>query len=348
MRKWITDIIQGASADATSQAKDDITAIGLKNGYEPLHIFRYNSDYESDQAIASRVDGITAGVAHGDPAVYQYPSLVSPRFDTVFINQLRARGAKTVLLIHDVELLRGTNQGNSVDEIPYFNSANVLIVHNPVMAEKLSELGVTVPMISQYLLDYLDDDHDWHRFFTSPKQFTGDLFLSGNLFKSSFLTDWHEQTPITVVGVADEGIMQGLRDNPQVTYPGAYGRYDLINHLPRGFGLAWDSDSGMGQYGSYTRYNHPHKVSLYLSHGMPAIVWNESAVAPFIAANHLGLTISNLDELDVLLPSLDENTITDMLTHVNAFGVLLRDGYFTARALAAAEEKAFVGTIHFS
>ncbi|ERL64699.1 sugar transferase [Schleiferilactobacillus shenzhenensis] len=348
MRKWISDIIQGESADATSQAKDDITAIGQKNGYEPLHIFRYNSDYESDQAIASRVDGITAGVAHGDLVVYQYPSLVSPRFDTVFVTQMRARGVKIVLLIHDVEVLRGTNQGNSVDEIPYFNSVDVLIVHNPIMAEKLKELGVTTPMVSQYLLDYLDDDHDWHRFFTEPDQFTGDLFLSGNLFKSSFLTDWHEETPITVVGVADEGIMQGLRDNPKITYPGAYSRYDLINHLPRGFGLAWDSDSGMGQYGSYTRYNHPHKVSLYLSHGMPAIVWDQAAVAPFIEANHLGLTISSLDDLDVVLPSLTADTINDMLAHVNDMGVLLRDGYFTARALSAAEEKAFVGKIQYS
>lgn len=348
MHKWITHIIQGASADATSQAKDDITKIGISNGYQPLHIFRYNSDYESDQALQSRVDGITAAVAHGDLVTYQYPTLISPRFDQFFMDQMHGRGAKVVLLIHDVELLRGTNSGTSIDEIPYFNKADVLIVHNPIMAQKLQQMGVTTPMVSQYLLDYLDDNHDWHRFFTDIKDFTKTLVLSGNLFKSSYLTDWHEETPIAVFGVADDNIKKGLNDNPKVDYQGSFWRDELIDRLPRGFGLAWDSDSAMGRYGSYTKFNHPHKVSLYLSHGMPVIVWDQAAIAPFVKANHLGMTISSLDQLDGLLSSISDAEITDMLTHVNNMGILLRDGYFTTRALTASEQLAFVGHITFS
>lgn len=347
MRKWITDIIQGESADATSQAKDDIAAIGIKNGYAPLHIFHYNSDYETDQAIQSRIDGITAAVTAGDLVVYQYPLLISPRFDQFFIDQMHSRGAKVVLLIHDVEVLRGTNVGNRIDEVPYFNKADALIIHNPIMGAKLRELSITAPMVSQYLLDYLDDNHDWHRLFTAPEEFTKTLVLSGNLFKSSYLTDWHEETPISVFGIADDDIQKGLRDNPKIDYHGALRRDELINQLPKGFGLAWDSDSWLGHYGSYTKYNHPHKVSLYLSHGMPVIVWKQAAVAPFIEKNHLGLTIDSLDEIDGLLANLGDDEIKDMLTHVNHMGILLRDGYFTSRALVAAEQQAFVGDIDF-
>ncbi|MCI2172562.1 sugar transferase [Schleiferilactobacillus perolens] len=348
MRKWITRIIQGTSVDATAQAKDDIADIGVKNGYSPLHIFRYDSAYESDQAIQSRIDGITAAVAQGDLIVYQYPTLISPRFDRFFLDQMHRRAVKVVLLIHDVELLRGTNSSVSIDEIPYFNDADVLIIHNPAMGKKLRELGVKTPMISQYLLDYLDDHHDWRRLFTSPEEFTRTLVLSGNLFKSSYLTGWSQETPITVFGIANDNIKNGLDNNPKVDYRGSFWRDDLINKLPKGFGLAWDSDSNMGKYGSYTRFNHPHKLSLYLSHGMPVIVWNQSAVAPFVEANHLGMAIGSLSEIDKLIASIPDEQISDMLTHVNDIGVLLRDGYFTTRALIEAEQQVFYGHINFS
>ena len=348
MRKWITRIIQSTTVDATAQAKDDIADIGEKNGYSPLHIFRYDSAYESNQAIQSRIDGITAAVAQGDLIIYQYPTLIGPRFDRFFLDQMHRRGAKVVLLIHDVELLRGTNSGVSIDEIPYFNDADVLIIHNPTMGKKLQELGVKTPMVSQYLLDYLDDHHDWRRLFTSPQEFTKTLVLSGNLFKSTYLTDWNQETPITVFGIADDNIKSKLNSNPQVDYRGSFWRDELINKLPKGFGLAWDSDSNMGNYGSYTRFNHPHKLSLYLSHGMPVIVWNQSAVAPFVEANHLGVTIGSLGEIDELIKNISDEQISDMLTHVNNMGVLLRDGYFTTRALFGAEQQVFYGNINFS
>jgi hypothetical protein len=347
LRKWITDIIQGETTDATAQAKNDIASIGTHAGYEPLYIFQYDSNYESDQAVRSRIDGITAAVGSNDLVVYQYPALISPRFDTFFMEQMKNRGTKLVLLIHDVELLRGTNSDRRVDEIDYFNKADTLIVHNPIMGATLRSLGVTTPMVSQYLLDYLDDKHDWHRLFTAPKEFTKSLVLSGNLLKSSYLIDWNQNTSISVFGFADKTIQEGLRANPQINYHGALRRDDLINQLPKGFGLAWDSDSALGNYGSYTKYNHPHKVSLYLSHGMPVIVWNQSAVAPFITENHLGLTIGSLDEIDGLLADLGDNEINDLLVHVNNMGILLRDGYFTTRALVAAEQQSFVGDIEF-
>jgi hypothetical protein len=80
---------------------------------------------------------------------------------------------------------------------------------------------------------------------------------------------------------------------------------------------------------------------------MPVIVWKQAAVAPFIEKNHLGLTIGSLDEIDGLLANLSDDEIKDMLVHVNNMGVLLRDGYFTNRVLATAEQQAFVGDINF-
>lgn len=50
---------------------------------------------------------------------------------------------------------------------------------------------------------------------------------------------------------------------------------ELPGALVQSFGLVWDGnsmDTCTGNYGSYLRINDPHKVSLYLSSGLPIIV----------------------------------------------------------------------------
>lgn len=66
---------------------------GRHVGYEWLNMYRYNGAYESDQAVDSRIDRITAAVAAGDFLLYQYPGLNGPRFETRFIDCMKMRGA---------------------------------------------------------------------------------------------------------------------------------------------------------------------------------------------------------------------------------------------------------------
>ncbi|WP_125768737.1 sugar transferase [Lapidilactobacillus wuchangensis] len=339
MKKWITDIIQPTTRDATRQAKADIAQIAKKMGYQISNIFRYNDAGESDQALSSRIDGITAAIAPGDLLVYQYPSLNSARFETRFIELMHVRNVKVICLIHDVLTLR--NQPDTavfLDEIAYFNSCDVLIVHNQRMAAKLQELGVTTKMVYQQLLDYLDDNHDDSRYTISPANFQRGAVIAGNILKSDYLSQWHYQTPITVFGVSDAATTEELQANPQVNYLGSRPRWDLIQELPQTFGLAWDSNTPEFRYRDYTQYNHPHKVSMYLAHGLPVIVWRQAAVAELIVQNHLGIAIDNLDQLDHVLAALSDQQIATMLTNVSHFGQLLRDGWFTRQGLQAAEQ----------
>ena len=69
------------------------------------------------------------------------------------------------------------------------------------------------------------------------------------------------------------------------------------------FGLVWDGESldeCSGIYGKYLLYNNPHKLSLYLSSGKPVIVWKQSALAPFVEENGLGVAVGSLAELENL------------------------------------------------
>lgn len=106
MQKWITDIVQGRTFDATRQAKQDIANIGEAMGYKVANIFRYNDVGESDDAMLARIDGITAAFERGDFVVYQFPSLNSGRFDTFFVEQMHRRGVQLICLVHDVATMR--------------------------------------------------------------------------------------------------------------------------------------------------------------------------------------------------------------------------------------------------
>lgn len=337
MQKWITDIIQGNTFDATRQAKSDIATIAQQTGYQVTNIFRYIDTNETAQAKLARIDGITAAIAAGDVVVYQYPSLNSPTFEDYFLNRMHERHIKVICLIHDVFAFREPNRLKEFDEIGYFNRADVLIVHNRIMGAALRDLGVTTPMVCQPLLDSLDSTHEPDRYLSTPDNFSRSVVFAGNLIKFTSLGDWHYQTPITVFGFAHDDLVAKLNADPKVDYRGRRWQWDLVQELPRMFGLAWDSN-GIYAYNTYTQYNHPHKVSMYLAHGLPVIVWKKAAVANFIVANHLGLALDSLDDLDAAIANVTDEQISDLLAHVNRFGALIRDGWFTRQALLAAEQ----------
>jgi len=339
MQKWITSMHAGAGYDASAKAKNDIAKIGEAEGYNPIHVLFYNDDGESDAAKISRIDGLTAGLNYGDMVAIQYPSWIGHKFDTFFIDQMNKRGMKPVVIAHDVDSWRFESVKNDFDEIEYFNKAAILVVHGQAMADRLHQDGVTVPMVDCLLLDYLDDDHSWDKYEISLDTFERNLVLAGNLDKSRFLIDWDYETPVTAFGATNDELANKLNNNPKVNYAGAYHQWDLINKLPRAFGLAWDINLDGKAYGDYTSYNHPHKVSLYISHGMPVIVPKSSAVAPFIEANKLGFAIDSLDDIDQIVLRTPNDVLADTLAHTAQMGRLLRDGWFTANALQQAERK---------
>ena len=114
-----------------------------------------------------------------------------------------------------------------------------------------------------------------------------------------------------------------------VIYKGQFSPNDLLKHLDQDFGLVWDGNSIEtcdGRYGNYLRYNNPHKASLYLSMGIPVIIWKEAALAKFISKNNLGITIDSLNNLDKVLDQITENEYKTMKSNVLRISEKLRNG----------------------
>lgn len=329
MKRWITKVVQGESHDSVSKAREDILFFSDKMGYTPIYIYRYYDENESDYALHSRIDGITAGVAAEDLVVYQYPSYNGIQFDLRFIMQMHARNINVCLLIHDVEYLRGAV--NQKTEVALFNQVQSMIIHGEAMKKVLRVAGVETPLILKELFDYQYDGNQQVDVLT---QVANKVTIAGNLSKSPFLKEWALSIPIFAYG---DGISDELPEN--VYYQGSYSPTELVYHLSNeSFGLAWDNDlSQGGAYGQYTRYNSPHKVSLYLALGMPVIVWADSAIAHIIKKYQIGFTIHSLEEIETRLPSLTQETRINMKQNVLKIRKQLTNGLFTRKSLLSAE-----------
>lgn len=326
MANWLTFIVEGASVDSVSKARNDISLIGDGIGFQRLYIYRYIDDDEDDKALLARIDGITSGVSAGDIIVYQYPSYNSYRFELTFVQRLKNRGAKVVLLIHDSELLRGNN---IPEELDLFNQADWLITHSQQMEQQFHEMGIKTPMLTKPLFDYLvttsvalEDSLDKR------------IVFAGNIQKSIFLSNWQSQAKVAAFGTKGE-----LQLSSGVSYCGTFQQEDLLKEMPKNcFGIAWDDDLHQGgNYQNYTRYNAPHKVSLYLALGLPVIVWKESAIAAWIAEYQLGFAIGSLEEIDGIFESISRDELLKLKERTNRFSQLLRKGIFTKKALLQVE-----------
>ena len=100
--------------------------------------------------------------------------------------------------------------------------------------------------------------------------------------------------------------------------------------------MVWDGDSleeCHGDFGSYLKYNTPHKASFYLRAGLPIIVWKESAVAPIIKKYGCGIAVGSLRELNEILPHLSEDKYSNMRQNAIKMAERLNQGYFLRKAL---------------
>ncbi|MGM0238859.1 sugar transferase [Enterococcus sp. AZ103] len=323
MKKWVTNIIEAPSVDAVSKSRNDITTIGRQAGYEQLYIYRYIDESESDEALNARIDGITAAVTRDDFVIYQYPCYNGSKYEESFVRRLKLRGIKVAILIHDSELIRGSGYN---DEKRLLELPDALIVHGEPMENRLREFGIQTPMIRKELFDFLVTSIHGRLVDELERK----LVFAGNIAKSRYLKDWNFNTEITAFGRKGE-----VELSEKVDYQGEFQQEDLIRVIPKNaFGLAWDNDiKDGGAYGQYTRYNAPHKVSMYLALGMPVIVWKESAAAQLIQKYQLGYAIDSLDDLDKLMMTISDEDLVSLKQRVNHFSNVLRDGRFTKNAM---------------
>lgn len=329
MTKYILDVKRGQANTAGVKAKEDITEILVKDGFKKL-VFEVRENkllklimtgFDWGKSLSSVVDG--------DTVVFQYPMYSRFAGKSFFeVVDKKNLNINKIVIIHDIESLRlyKDNKQKVKEELNFLNKFDCLVVHNSEMKDWLTQNGITKKMVELKIFDYLNNNKLVDTSIEKP------IIFAGNLEKSKFLEKLDIKKEIDLFG-----IMPSENYPKNIRYNGVKNPEELSSFFDGSFGLVWDGnavETNNGIYGEYTRYNNPHKVSLYISSGLPVIVWKEAAIAEFVRNQHIGIIVSSLDDIDNILAGITSEEYLAMVKNVNTESDKLRTGYYTKLALS--------------
>lgn len=286
----------------------------------------------------------------GDTLIVQMPAISHCIFLGKLFRDLRSRGVRVILLIHDLEKLRyiidddvafKTKVRRHLDESSVLKAADLIIAHNEIMIDYLVREGIPKEkLVSLEIFDYrMPEEFEVHRPYEEIDDSNldapgADLIIAGNLDsdKVGYLKDIGR-----VNGVRFQLYGVGYKDeHPNAVYNGSFLPDELPAYLHGNFGLVWDGtsvDTCMGNYGNYLKYNDPHKTSLYLVCGFPVIVWDRSAISRFVLDRGAGIAVSSLLEAGDAIAALSPKEYEAMCRNAAALSQDLRSGHYLKTAV---------------
>ena len=332
---------------AGSKATQDIAEIAEHLGYIRLNV-RMNTTKDTKFAKIQRQVGYRKDWDHclhsvEDGAVvllqhpFHHPQLTREK---TLLELKEKKHVRYICLIHDVEKLRAFRYNDYYRREFEFmmRIADVFIVHNSVMKAYFEGLGVPARrLISLEIFDYLQKEEN-----LCMPEFEKSITVAGNLdtLKCGYIGQLGELKDVRVnlYGMNYDTKLDAFKN---IHYHGSFSADEIPRHLNYGFGLVWDGDSingCVGEAGQYVRYNNPHKLSLYLSSGLPVVIWKDAAEAEFVKRYGAGICVGSLNELTQIFREMDQNEYRGYLDAVGQISGRLRSGDFAAKALAAAEK----------
>lgn len=268
-----------------------------------------------------------------DNVVFQYP-MYSVFLTKAIIKAVRKQtNANLIFVVHDYESIRKYKGDQTFfkNEVEIFNSVDCLIVHSTAMKEKMRASGVTTKMVILGVFDYYNPQP-----LIENSSYDHSICFAGNLEKSSFL----EKLKLKRSHMYLFGMDPASKYPENISYEGLYQAEELPRYLKGDFGLVWDGTSLSGEggiYADYQRYNAPHKTSLYLSSGIPVIVWEKAAVSDFIKKHNVGITIDDLNTLEERLFKITPTQYNEMSSNARKLAQKLRDGSMIKNAIKEAQ-----------
>lgn len=339
MDKFQIAEIAGKQAHAGTKATEDVITIASTMDFEPLYIhmndLKLGMLHKLNRQIRFFYDWKIAyrQIKEGSIVLLQHPfHYPQVTRENVLLKLKREKKVRFISIVHDVEELRtlGKEKYHKHEFEFMMQIADILIVHNNVMRDFFIERGFAKDRIVVLeIFDYLGSD--WNR---ELPRYEKSITIAGNLDikKSGYLANLPEiDCNFYLYG---PNYSLGLADN--ITYGGVLPADQVPKVLTRGFGLIWDGDSVetcKGGFGEYLRYNNPHKLSLYLSSGLPVIIWKEAAEAVFVEKNKVGYAIESLKDIHELLQEISKDEYIKIAENVRKLSQKLANGNYMRLAL---------------
>ena len=350
MKKYVICMDHGADYNAASKARQDAEEILLSRGFEPLtlHVERTADGNLRKQIwmIPRFFSSWRQAVRQAEPGsliVLQYPFFP---IKTVWIlsrlvsRARKKKGLRFLALIHDLNSLRGFyGRAAAFSDNRFLKRFDHMISHNRKMTDYLRNTGIPGEKITELeLFDYLTDAVPREHGRKDGVTVAGNLDPEKSGYISRLIRLSGDEVPVHLYGRG----LTGKNEIKNVIYHGAFAPEILPGELEGAFGLVWDGSSAEtceGPTGNYLRYNNPHKLSLYLSAGMPVIIWKEAAEADLVRENRVGLTVAGLDGLHETINRISEANYALLVENAKQIGEKIRNGHYLAAAMKAAEAK---------
>ena len=331
MKTHITNLYGlGGTAGKIQQMVADIAKTYLH--YNELGIYCYKWPEESQEQLWARIDGIIAAVNHGDIIIFQHPTWNETSFEETLFWKLSAySGLKKIIFIHDViPLMFETNYYLLDRYINLYNQADLIIVPSSNMADFLRSKGLSVAkIVVQRMWDcMISIDTAVIPQFKKLIHFAGDI----NEPKFSFVRE-RRYDAVKLVVTAEKG---AWADGKNIDCIGWINEENILANTLRkngGFGLLWTEET---VFKEYMKFNANTKLSTYLAAGLPVIVPRYIPEADTILGKNLGIAVNSLDEAVDRIEHMNEEEYRKMGESVESFSNLLRQGYFTKKALVDA------------
>ncbi len=238
---------------------------------------------------------------------------------------LQLRGISTVALIIDIDGLRNNDNILLEQEMKQLKKISLLVAHNRAMKEKLLQQLPSSKISCIELFDYPVK-------ISSPVvQKSGTVCFAGNLTKAMFVYNLN-QVPATTFFIYGPYPDISFTQSDHVIFKGVISPDELPAKLEGSFGLVWDGNS-LEEADKYLHYNNPHKLSLYLTAGLPVIVWDQSASAAFVKLHDIGFTVKSIGEIPGKIQQISDERYNTMHKNALAIGVKTTGGYFLKSVL---------------
>lgn len=336
MNCYLSRNYKGLSS-AGNKAKTDIERIMEEMSFRNVGLKQttYTNEVLSFLATLAGVLKSSFCLHKGDKLVLQYPL---KKYFTFVCNMAHLRGAKVIVLIHDLGSFR--RKALTVEqEIKRLNHADYVIAHNEKMRKWLEDNGCKAKLGVLEIFDYLSETKPTPK--PNVKRPYSVLYAGAlNLRKNTFLYEVGEYIRSFSFNLYGNGFeIDKAKGKEHFKYMGFVKSDALIATAQGDFGLVWDGFSVYactGNFGEYLQFNNPHKTSLYIRCELPVIIWSKAALANFVRENGIGICIDSLEDLEGILNSLSEEQYLKMKEKTAQIGKLLSEGHFTKKTLQEA------------
>lgn len=306
--------------------------------YNELGIYHYPVKVDTEDTLRARLDGILASVSLKDIVIIQSPTWNDFMFDERLMRLLNAYGGlKKIVFIHDVVPLMDESWNTLLERyIDFYNQADLIIAPSQAMVDYLRSEGMrTENIVIQKMWDYIVSVDE-----TIKPPFRNVINFAGNPNvdpKFAFAKQWNFDDIQLAVTVESSDWMEGRNIVPL----GWFNNDNLLVNTLRkngGFGLIWSENS---YWCKYMKKNACYKLSSYLAAGIPIIAPSGIAEQDTIVRRNLGFVVDSLDEAVDCIRHMSAEEYRKITNCVEEFSYLLRNGYFTKKALTDAVYKLF-------